>query len=369
MERRRALDGPLPRAGRAHRAGRSTLPPDDAVRRVRTPARASQAVSTTMAFTRLLRNLARDRRLRPAGRADHPRRGPHVRHGRAVPRVRDLRRRRARSTSRSTTRCCSPTPSRKDGQILEEGITEAGVHGELHRGRHLLRHPRRADGAVLHLLFDVRLPAGRRPHLGRGRRPGPGLPARRHRRAHDAARRGSAAPGRPQPRARLDGADVPGLRPGLRLRDGGDHPATASHRMYGARRAAHRRRRLLLPHPLQRELRDAGRARRRRPTTASSTASTGGPTAPDGLDGPRPRSCSRARPRARPARPQAELAEHYGVGAELWSRHLVQARCARRRCRPSAGTACTPTSQPRTPLGHRAARPSRRARSSPSPTS
>ena len=69
-----------------------------------------------------------------------------------------------------------------------------------------LRHPRRADGAVLHLLFDVRLPAGRRPHLAGGRRPRPRLPARRHRRAHDAARRGPAAPGRPQPRARLDRA-------------------------------------------------------------------------------------------------------------------------------------------------------------------
>ena len=32
----------------------------------------------------------------------------------------------------------------KDGQILEEGITEAGVDGQLHRRRHRLRHPWRA---------------------------------------------------------------------------------------------------------------------------------------------------------------------------------------------------------------------------------
>ena len=85
-----------------------------------------QEVSTTMGFTRLLRNLARDEHDRPADRADHPRRGPHVRHGRPVPRAQDLRRARARSTSPSTTTCCSATPSRSKGQILEEGITEAG---------------------------------------------------------------------------------------------------------------------------------------------------------------------------------------------------------------------------------------------------
>ncbi|MGI9080212.1 MAG: hypothetical protein ACR2GF_05255 [Acidimicrobiales bacterium] len=37
------------------------------------------------------------------------------------------------------------------GQILEEGITEAGSMGQLHRRQHLLRHVGRAHGAVLHL--------------------------------------------------------------------------------------------------------------------------------------------------------------------------------------------------------------------------
>ena len=96
--------------------------------------------------------------------------------------------------------------------------------GQLHRRRHQLRPPRRADGALLHVLFDVRLPARRRPHLAGGRRPGPRLPARRHRRPHDAARRGPPAPGRPQPRAGQHGAAGAGLRPGVRLR-GGDHRA------------------------------------------------------------------------------------------------------------------------------------------------
>jgi pyruvate dehydrogenase E1 component len=78
-----------------------------------------------------------------------------------------------------------------DGQILEEGITEAGRWLVDRRGDQL-RHPRRADGPVLHLLFDVRVPARRRPDLGRGRRPGPGLPPRRHGRAHHAPGEGSS---------------------------------------------------------------------------------------------------------------------------------------------------------------------------------
>ena len=45
-----------------------------------------------MAFTRLLRDAGPGRGLRPADRADHPRRGPHLRHGLAVQGVRDLRR-------------------------------------------------------------------------------------------------------------------------------------------------------------------------------------------------------------------------------------------------------------------------------------
>ena len=69
--------------------------------------------------------------------------------------------------------------------------------GGVHRGRHVLRHARRADDPDLRLLLDVRLPAHRRLDLG-GRRPdGPRLPHRRHRRPHDADRRGPAARRRP----------------------------------------------------------------------------------------------------------------------------------------------------------------------------
>ena len=57
-----------------------------------------------------------------------------------------------------------------DGQLLEEGITEAGRHGVVHRRRHRLRHARREHDSVLLLLLDVRLPAHRRSDLAERRR-------------------------------------------------------------------------------------------------------------------------------------------------------------------------------------------------------
>ena len=57
----------------------------------------------------------------------------------------------------------------KKGQILQEGINEAGRVLVLDRRGDVVLQPRRADDPVLHLLLDVRLPAGRRPRLGRRR--------------------------------------------------------------------------------------------------------------------------------------------------------------------------------------------------------
>ena len=87
-----------------------------------------------------------------------------------------------------------------DGQVLEEGITEAGLDGQLPGGRHLLRDPRPGDDPVLHLLLDVRLPAHRRPDVGVRGRARARLPDGRHGRADDADRRG--APARRRPLAR-----------------------------------------------------------------------------------------------------------------------------------------------------------------------
>ncbi len=72
----------------------------------------------------------------------------------------------------------------KDGQILEEGITEMGSMASLPRRRHRLRQLRRADDSFLHLLFDVRLPARRRYGVGRRRFPRQRIPDGRNRRTH-----------------------------------------------------------------------------------------------------------------------------------------------------------------------------------------
>ena len=160
-----------------------------------------QAVSTTMAFTRAAAEPGPRREVRHPGRADHPRRGPHLRHGRAVQGVRDLRRRRASSTSRSTTTCCSPTRESQDGQILEEGITEAGAMASFTAAG--TAYANRGVPMVPFFIFYSMFGFQRVGDLiwAAADCPGPRLPARRHRRAHDAARRGPPAPGRPQPAA------------------------------------------------------------------------------------------------------------------------------------------------------------------------
>ena len=319
MERRRALDGSLPAAHHAQPRAPLELPD----RRRRSPscsaARATQAVvdddgaspaccATWPATSSSASASCRSSPTRPARSA----------WTRCSASSRSTRRR-ARSTSRSTTTCCSPTPRRADGQILEEGITEAGVDGQLHRRRHRLRHPRRADGAVLHLLFDVRLPAGRRPHLAGGRRP------------HARASCSAPPPGAPRCSARACSTRtatalvlastvpaVPGLRPGVRLRGGGDRAGTACTActatdaepdadvfyyltLYNENYAMppmperRRARRTIVrgPVPLGG---GARRARRQRATMLFSGSAQGA---------------------AREA--AAELAEHYDVGAELWS--------------------------------------------------
>ncbi len=180
----------------------------------------------------------------------------------------------------------------------------------LDRRRHLLLQPRRADDPVLRLLLDVRLPAGRRPGLGRRRLPRPRLPARRHRRAHDAQRRGPAARGRPQPRARLDDPQLRLLRPGLRLRARGDRPRrpAADDRRAGGR--------LLLPDDHERELPapgDAGGRRGGHPARACTGSAR--PTATARRCG-----CSAPGTILREALAAAELlADDFGVAADVWS--------------------------------------------------
>ncbi len=57
----------------------------------------------------------------------------------------------------------------KDGQVLEEGITEAGSMAEFTAAGTGVCELRGANDSVLHLLLDVRVPAGGRSWCGRSR--------------------------------------------------------------------------------------------------------------------------------------------------------------------------------------------------------
>ena len=93
-----------------------------------------------------------------------------------------------------------------DGQVLEEGINEAGSMASLQAAGHGLRHARRADDPVLHVLLDVRVPADRRPGVGLRRPARARVHDRGDGRADDARGRGPAARRRPHAGAGLHGA-------------------------------------------------------------------------------------------------------------------------------------------------------------------
>ena len=177
--------------------------------------------STTMIFVQLLSQWLQGSQHRQAHRAHRRRRGAHLRHAGAVPASGDL--------------LVGRPDLRAGGQgraaLLQGGQGRPDPRGRHHRGRrhlvvdrggHQLQRARRADAAVLHLLLLLRLPAHRRPDLGRGRLARARLPARRHRRPHHALRRRPAARGRLQPSAVLHRAQLRGLRSLLRLRADGD---------------------------------------------------------------------------------------------------------------------------------------------------
>ena len=165
---------------------------------------------------------AREGLRRPRG-ADHPRRGAHVRDGLVLPDGEDLQ------PARAEVRVGGPRPdARLQGVDVRPdpapGHQRGGLGRRVHRRRVLVRHPRRADGADLHLLLDVRLPAHRRRALGSGRPDVPRFRHRGHGRADDAHRRGAAARRRPFPAAGRDQPGGDGLRPRLRVRDRAHRP-------------------------------------------------------------------------------------------------------------------------------------------------
>jgi pyruvate dehydrogenase E1 component len=172
-------------------------------------------------FSALLEPTSEGREISSPRGADHSGRGAHVRHGRHVPAARDL------FAAGPAVRAGRPRP----GDVLPRGQGRAdsgrghqrGRCDELLDGRRDQLLEQQPDhGAVLHLLFDVRIPAGRRPRVGRRRHAGEGIPAGRNQRAHHAERRGPAAPGRALAHPGLDDSERRVLRPHVRIRGGGD---------------------------------------------------------------------------------------------------------------------------------------------------
>ncbi len=124
-------------------------------------------ISTTMAFVRIQTALLKDKNegkfIVPIGRM---RRAPSAWKACSA-RSASTRQWGSLYTPQDSEQLMSYKEDRK-GQMLEEGINEAGSGVFVDRRRHGLRQPQTDHGALLHLLLDVRLPARGRFHLGRG---------------------------------------------------------------------------------------------------------------------------------------------------------------------------------------------------------
>ena len=216
-ERRAALGGPMPRRVVVTK----TLElPGDPVYGEFMAGSGTQEASTTMAFAKLLRNLLRDK----------------VIGDRIVPIIPDEARTfgmdplfKEVGIYSALGQLYDPVDSNlvlsyreaKDGQVLEEGITEAGSSASFQAAGTAYATHAEPMIPVLHLLFDVRLPAHRRRVLGLRRRARPRLPAGRHGRPHHAQRRGAPARGRALAGDGVGHPHDPRLRPGVRVRDRG----------------------------------------------------------------------------------------------------------------------------------------------------
>ena len=250
--------------------------------------------------------------VRPARRADHPRRGPHLRHGRAVQGVRHLR------VAGPAVRARRPRPAAllhgEPGRPDPRGGHHRGrLDGQLHRRRHRATPPRACRWCRSSPSTRCSASSGWATSSGRPPTPGPagscsapppGAPRCSARASSTRTatascwRRSNPVTEAYDPAFAYEVATIVAARPPPHVRATSEDviyyltlynenhvmPADARRRRRGRHRG---------PLPL------GGRARRRRRTA--------------------PRSSSPAPPTSPPARPRRELAEHYDVAAELWS--------------------------------------------------
>ena len=176
-------------------------------------------VSTTMAFTSLLRNL-----LREEGFGE-----------RVVPIIPDEARTFGMDSLFREVGIYAPKGQKyepvdhalllsyheaKDGQLLEEGITEAGSMASFTAAgtSYATRGVAMVPFYIYYSMFGFQRVGDL--HVGLRRRPGPGLPHGGHGRSDHAHGRGPPAPGRPLAGAHVGHPQLPHLRPRLRLRGG-----------------------------------------------------------------------------------------------------------------------------------------------------
>ena len=252
-ERRAALGGSLPKRLVRAKLFPAVGPGFDAEFAAGSPT----PVSTTMVFARILRNLIRDKEL-----------GPRI-----VPIVPDEARTfgldplfKEVGIYAALGQRYEPVDSElvlsyreaRDGQVLEEGITEAGSMASFTAAAtaYSTQGVAMIPFYIFYSMFGFQRTG--RPGLGARGCPRPRVHDGRHGRPDDPPRRGPPARRRAQPPARLDDPVAAGVRPGLRLRAGGGRPRR------DRADVRPRRGRLLLRHDLQRELPDGAQARRRR---------------------------------------------------------------------------------------------------------
>ena len=160
MERRRALDGFLP--DRVERSKTVVFPRDEMIDQLTAGTGEKVQASTTTAFTRLLRVLLKD-----------PEFGPRV-----VPIIPDEARTFGMDALFAEFKIYSPLGQQYEpvdaalDALVPRGDQRPAARGGHHRGRRdgvvhrgvdRVRDVGLSDDPVLHLLFDVRVPAGRRP--------------------------------------------------------------------------------------------------------------------------------------------------------------------------------------------------------------
>ena len=321
----------------SRRAPPLTVPPLEAFRSI-LEGTGEREISTTMAFVRILTVLLKDKGI-----------GKHI-----VPIVPDEARTfgmeglfRQIGIYSSVGQLYTPVDAEtlmsyredKKGQMLEEGINEAGstcswIAAATSYANHGISM---VPFYIYYSMFGFQRVGDFIWAAGDMRARGFLLGA--HRRAHHAGRRGPAAPGRSQPAGGHHDSELPRLRSDLRLRAGGHHPG---------RHAAHVRRereRVLLHLGDERELRAAGAAggrggghpQGRLPAAerrgTASCARRCSAAARSCASASRPRSCWRSSSACRPTS----------------SRSPASANCGARRSSASAGICCIRPQPPRVP--------------------